>query len=259
MLTDTHAHLCDERLRDRLPAVLDRARAAGVARVICVGTTAADSLAGVDLARRFPGIVAPTVGVHPNHAAEAAAGDWDRIEALARDPAVVALGETGLDRHWDFTPFDVQQEWFARHLTLSRATGLPVVIHCREAEADVIAMLRAEYDRAGPVRGVMHSFCGSWATAEAALAMGLSISFAGMLTYKTADSVRAVAARIPADRLLVETDCPFLAPVPHRGKTNEPAFVGLTAAELARVRGVDPDPLALLTSDNATRLFFQSR
>ncbi|MBX7103157.1 MAG: TatD family hydrolase [Gemmataceae bacterium] len=256
MLTDTHAHLCDERLRGQLPGVLDRARAAGVGRIICVATTAADSAECLAVAGEYPDLVAPTVGVHPNHAAEAADGDWDRVVALAADPAVVALGETGLDRHWDFTPFDVQEDWFARHLTLSRATGKPVVIHCREADADVERMLRADFDRHGPVRGVLHSFCGSWATAEACLAMGLYVSFAGMITYKTADNVREVAGRVPSDRLLVETDCPFLAPVPFRGKTNEPAHVALTAAELARVRGLDPDSLFSLTSANAARLFF---
>jgi len=256
MWTDTHAHLTDERLRGDLPAVLDRARAAGVERIVCVATTAADSISSIDVARRYPDLVAPTVGIHPNHAADAAATEWDEVVRLALSPGVVALGETGLDRHWDFTPFALQEEYFARHLQLSRDTGLPVVIHCREADAEVVRMLRDDYERSGPVRGVLHSFCGDNATADAGLAMGLYVSFAGMLTYKTADDVRSVAARVPADRLLVETDCPYLAPAPVRGRTNEPAYVAHTGCRLAEVRGVSPESLAGLTSENARRLFF---
>jgi TatD DNase family protein len=256
MLIDTHAHLIDDRLRGDSPAVIERARAAGVERIVCVATSAADSAACLAVSQQFPDVVAPTVGIHPNHAAEAQPGDWDRVVALSASVEVVALGETGLDRHWDFTPFPMQEDFFARHLAQSRATGLPVVIHCREAEPDVLKMLRDDFEKHGPIRGVLHSFCGSQATADAGLAMGLYISFAGMLTYKTADDVRAVAVTIPEDRLLVETDCPYLAPVPHRGKTNEPAFVAHTLARLAEVRGVSPDFLAALTSENARRLFF---
>src|SRR6516225_1749056 len=137
--------------------------------------------------------------------------------ALAVNEPVVGIGETGLDRHWDDTPFPQQEEYFARHLALGRQTGKPIIIHCREAEADVVRMLRDDFDRHGPVRGVMHSFTGGAATASACLEMGLHISFAGMLTYKNADALRAVAAGIPAERLLVETDSPYLVPVPLRG------------------------------------------
>ncbi len=256
IFTDTHAHLVDERLASQLPAVIDRARAAGVVRIVCVGTTAADSQQCLEVARQFPGVVFPSVGIHPNHAAEAAATDWDQIVSLSAADDVVALGETGLDRHWDYTPFAVQEVYFARHLALSRATGLPVIIHFREAEADVLRLLREDFEKNGPVRGVLHSFCGAWATAEAALAMGLYVSFAGMLTYKNADDVRQVAARVPDDRVLVETDCPYLAPVPLRGKMNEPAYVAHTAGKLAEVRGVDVSFLASLTSQNARQLFF---
>src|SRR5207302_9086093 len=146
--------------------------------------------------------------------------------------------ETGLDRHWHDTPFSQQEDFFARHLALARVRRLPVVIHCREAETDVVRMLRADYDRHGPIRGVMHSFTGDFATAEACLAMGLYISFAGMVTYKNAQNLRDVAARVPLDRLLVETDSPYLAPVPLRGKRNEPSYVVHTAACLAAVHGV---------------------
>jgi TatD DNase family protein len=199
--------------------------------------------------------VEATVGVHPNEASQAGEGDWDRIGELARLAGVVGLGETGLDRYWDKTPFATQEEWFARHLELGRELGLAVVIHCREAEADVVRMLRDAYERHGPVRGVMHSFCGSIETAEACLAMGLHLSFAGMLTYKTAQAIRDVAATVPAGRLLVETDCPYLAPVPLRGKRNEPANVVHTAACLASLRGVSLEELAAQTSANALALF----
>jgi TatD DNase family protein len=254
-LFDTHAHLFDDRFAADLPAVLDRAAAAGVERVIAIGIDAASSRACADLARRSP-LVAAAVGIQPNHAAEAAPGDWDEIVRLAEaGPPVVAVGETGLDRYWDRTPFAVQEDYFARHLGLARRLGRPVVIHCRDAEADVVRVLRGEFDRHGPVRGVMHSFTGDRATAEACLAVGLYLSFAGMVTYKTAADLRAVAAAVPAERLLVETDCPYLAPVPVRGKRNEPAFVAHTAAALAAERGVSAGELAEQTTRNARELF----
>jgi TatD DNase family protein len=253
-LFDTHAHLDDDRLRADLPAVLGRAAAAGLTHVVCVATTAADSANCVAIAADFP-LVWASVGIQPNHVAEAGPGDWDAVERLVTSPRVVAVGETGLDRHWDYTSFAQQEDYFARHLDLAHRHGLPVVIHCREAEADVVRMLREEFDRHGPVRGVLHSYTGGWEAAEVCLAMGLDVSFAGMVTYKNADALRAVAARIPADRLLVETDCPYLAPVPMRGRRNEPAFVAHTAACLAGVRGVPADELAAQTTANALRLF----
>src|SRR5262249_42567203 len=164
--------------------------------------------AGWEPARRFP-MLRSTAGIHPNHAAEAAPGDWDAVVRLTDDPLVVALGETGLDRHWNFTPFPQQEEYFTRHLELSRKTGLPVVIHSRDCDADTLRMLKDEFDRHGPIRGVMHSFTGSAELAAACLEMSLFISFAGMITYKNAAKLRAVAATVPVDRLLVETDSPF--------------------------------------------------
>src|SRR5438067_112439 len=184
-LIDTHAHLDDEQFRDDLPAVLDRAAAAGVSRVISIATTAPSSAACVALASRHPTLAA-TVGIQPNHVAEAAPTAWDGVVRLVTAPGVVGVGETGLDRYWDYTPFPQQEDYFARHLELARRHGLAVVIHCREAEADVVRMLRADFERYGPVRAVMHSFTGDLATAEACLAMGLYISFAGLLPYKNA-------------------------------------------------------------------------
>jgi TatD DNase family protein len=255
-LIDTHAHLDDERFAVDLPAVLDRAALAGVSHVIVVATTAATSQICVDLAAEHEPLFA-TIGIQPNHVAQAAATDWDAVARQVTAARVVALGETGLDRYWDYAPFSLQEDYFARHLELARQHGLPVVIHCRDAEADVVCMLKADYEKHGPVRGVMHSFTGNLDTARACLAMGLYISFAGMVTYKNAQPLRDVARQIPADRLLMETDSPYLAPVPERGKRNEPAFVAHTAALLARERGVKLEVLARETTRNAWSLFGQ--
>ena len=253
-LIDTHAHLDDEQLAADLPAVLNRARAAGVSTVISIATTAVSSAACVAMAERHAELFA-TVGIHPNNIMQAAASDWDAVVALVERPRVVGIGETGLDRHWHDTPFEVQEEYFVRHLELGRRYGRPVVIHCREAETDVLRVLRQEFDRHGPIRGVMHSFVGDVAMAEACRAMGLYLSFAGMLTYKNAAALRETAARQPLDRLLVETDSPYLSPVPLRGKRNEPAHVVHTAACLAGLLGVPADELAERTSANARALF----
>jgi TatD DNase family protein len=253
-LIDTHAHLDDERFDADRPAVIERAAAAGVSRVVVVATTASTSRLCTDLAARHAPLFA-TVGIQPNHVAEAAPHDWDEVVRLVGTAKVVALGETGLDRYWDRAPFPQQEDYFARHLELARRHALPVVIHCREAEADVVRMLRADFDRHGPVRGVMHSFTGDLATARDCLSMGLFVSFAGMVTYKNAQPLRDVAKEVPADRLLVETDSPYLAPVPRRGQRNEPAFVAHTAALLAEVRGVTPEVIAEETTRNARALF----
>jgi TatD DNase family protein len=254
VLIDTHAHLDAEQFAGDLPAVLERARAAGVAQIVTVATTAPSSIAGIALAASHPNLFA-TVGIHPNSAAEAAPSAWDEIVALASQKEVVGIGETGLDRHWNDTPFPQQEDYFARHLDLSRRTHKPIVIHCREAEADVLRMLRADFDRNGPIHGVMHSFVGDAAVGEACLAMGWVLSFAGMLTYKNAAALREAAASLPLDKLLVETDCPYLSPVPVRGKRNEPAHVVHTAACLAELHGVTPEVLAEQTTRNARELF----
>ncbi len=254
-LYDTHAHLYDDRFANDLPAVLARAAAAGVERILTLGIDAASSRASVAQAAEHD-ILLAAVGIQPNGAAEAVPGDWDAIVALAESsPKVAAIGETGLDRYWDRAPFPLQEDYFARHLELAHRLGKPVAIHCREAEADVERMLRERFEKYGPVRGVMHSYCGDAAHAERFLAMGLHVSFAGMLTYKTADAVRAVAKAVPANRILIETDSPYLAPVPVRGKRNEPAFVAHTAACLAEVRGVSVAEIERLTTANARALF----
>lgn len=252
-LIDTHAHLTDERLAANLMTVLSESRAAGVEQIIAIGTTAPDSAATVTLAAAHAGVFA-AVGIQPNHVAEAVPGDWEQIEALARAPRVVALGETGLDRYWDHTPFADQQAMFDRHLELAAALDLPVVIHCRQCEADIIAQL----SRLGrPVVGVLHSFTGTAEDAAAFLELGLHLSFAGMVTFdsRKLDDLRRVAATVPIDRLLVETDSPYLSPHPFRGKTNSPGRVALTAAALAQERGLSLAEVAQATTRNARRLF----
>lgn len=250
---DTHAHLEEPGLGNDLPGVIARARAAGVIQVVAIGTTADDSATVARIAAESPGVFA-AVGVHPNHAAEACPGDWERVCELIDKGKVVALGETGLDRYRDNTPFPLQQEWFARHLDVAEERGLPVVIHCRQSERDLIEQM----GRLGRnVRGVLHSFTGTWDDARAFLELGLYLSFAGMLTFtnKALDPLRDVASRVPLDRLLVETDSPYLSPHPHRGRSNEPARVAVTAARLAEVRGVAVEDLARATTANARRLF----
>ncbi|HYV38210.1 MAG TPA: TatD family hydrolase [Gemmataceae bacterium] len=253
-LVDTHAHLDDERFQADLPQVLERARAAGVLSTIAIATTAATSASCIALAAAHAELFA-SVGIQPNHVAQEAADAWDSVVRLVTSPKVVAIGETGLDRHWHDTPFAQQEDYFARHLVLARKHKLAVVIHCREAEADTVRMLREDFDKHGPVKAVMHSFTGDWTTAESCLAMGLYISFAGMVTYKNAQALRDVAAKVPLERLLVETDSPYLAPVPVRGKRNEPAYVVHTAACLAGVLRLGLDVLAENTTRNARGLF----
>jgi TatD DNase family protein len=253
-LVDTHAHLDDEQFAPDLPAVLDRAHAAGVERILTIATSASSSAKSIELARKYPELSA-SVGIQPNNLSQAAPGDWDEVVRLSAHPAVRAIGETGLDRHWDYAPFDLQQEYFARHLALARDRGLAVVIHCREAEADVVSMLKSEFERHGPIRGVMHSFTGDASTASQCIAMGLHISFAGMVTFKNAHALREVALQIPPESLLVETDSPYLSPAPLRGKRNEPAHLVHTLKCLADLRGIEPETLAELTSRNAIKLF----
>ena len=252
-LIDTHAHLDDHRLKGRLVDVLRSARAAGVVQVIAVATTARDAGPVAAMAIDHPGVFA-AVGIHPNEAGEAEPGDWDRILELARRPGVVAIGETGLDRHWDRTPFGVQQDWFGRHLELGRELDRAVIIHSRDCHSDMVAQLGG---LGRPIRGVLHSFTGTKDEARELLDLGLHISFAGMLTFanKALDPLREAARFVPLDRLLVETDSPYLSPQPFRGKDNEPARVALTAARLAELRGITPTDLAEATTKNARELF----
>jgi TatD DNase family protein len=251
---DTHAHLDDEQFHGEVSGVIDRARQAGVTVILTVGTTRVSSEMSVRIARQFPQVFA-AVGIQPNYGRESTQDDWDRLAELARDPQVRAIGETGLDAYWDFTPLDVQQRLFAAHLRLSQDTGLPFIVHMRDCGEPTVNMLREARTR-GPLRGVMHSFTGTPEVARQCLELGLHISFAGMVTFKKSSGLREIASTIPADRLLIETDAPYLAPHPHRGRhPNEPALLVHTAQRLAEVRGITLDVLARTTTANARRLF----
>jgi TatD DNase family protein len=252
-LFDSHAHLNQGEFDADRTQMIARAHAAGVEGIVTVGYNVASSVQSIEIAAAHAGVFA-AVGIQPNDSAQAAVADWDRVVDLARAPRVVALGETGLDRYWDTSPLEVQQDYFDRHLRLSQQTGLPFIVHTRESDAEVLAMLRQAHAR-GPLAGVMHSFTGTAETAAECVAMGLYVSFAGMVTFKKSDALRAVAMTVPADRILIETDSPYLAPHPLRGKRNEPALVVHTAECLAGVRAVSPAEFAEQTTANARRLF----
>ncbi len=252
-LIDTHAHLDEQAFEQDLDEVLQRAVDAGVEQILTIGITAATSRNAVDLAERFSQVRA-VVGIQPNYVSQIGDEDWKLVCELADHPRVVAIGETGLDCYWDYAPIDEQELWFRRHIELARERGKPFIVHCREAEADVLRVLDEEA-RSGLPPGVMHSFCGSRETAQRCLELGMMLSFAGMLTYKRNVELRETAATIPHDRLLVETDAPYLSPVPHRGKRNEPAYVVHTARCLAEQCGLSEAELATRTTENARRLF----
>ncbi len=257
MLFDSHAHLDQSEFDADRAAAIDRARLAGVETVLAIGVTAESSAAAVRLTEEYPSLdpsIYAAVGIHPNYCGEAAVGDWDRVVELARQPRVVALGETGLDRYREHAPLELQQDYFDRHLRLSQECDLPFIVHTRDSQVEVLAMLEHARHR-GPIRGVMHSFTGDAAAAQRCVELGMYISFAGMVTFKKSDDLRAVAATIPADRILVETDSPYLSPQPLRGKRNEPANVRLTAECLATIRGLPIEEFARQTTANARRLF----
>jgi len=258
-LIDTHAHL-DFDWFDDVEAVIARAIDAGLERIFCVGISAASSLAVVELARRFD-VLAPIVGIHPNDCHNATNEDWATIERLADDPSVIGIGETGMDTYRDHCPVETQEAFFRSHLQLAAAKDLPVVIHCRDAQTQVLAILdeAAAASPTGQLRGVLHCFSGDTAMAQRCVEMGLFISFAGNVTYrnKKFDTLKEAATFVPADRLLIETDCPFLTPEPLRGKVkrNEPKEIAHTASFLAELRGVDVETLADQTTENARRVF----
>ena len=252
-LFDTHAHLNLDAFEGILDEVLDRAKQAGVCGVAVIGIDVASSRAACELATQHPGFLHAVVGIQPNSAAEAQPSDWQSIEELSGWPGVCALGETGLDCYWDDTPLELQHDYFDRHIQLANATGLPMVIHMRESGELIVDQLQRQEKLPA---GIMHSFTGDAALADRCLDLGLHISFAGMVTFKKSQQLREVAKRVPQDRLLVETDAPYLSPEPLRGKRpNEPARVQHTLRCLAEVRGISPESLAEITTENARRLF----
>ncbi len=252
-LVDTHAHLDEQAFDGDRAEVIARAHSAGIVRIITIGTTADTSRRAVEIASEFPSVFA-AVGIQPNYAAQAKAGDWETIVALAESEKVVAIGETGLDRYWDYAPFDMQIDYFQRHIALAQRLSLPFVVHCREAETETVAQLQ-EASRRGVLQGVMHSFTGSLETARACLDLGLYISLAGMVTFKKSQGLRELIHDLPLERILVETDSPYLAPQPMRGKRNEPSFVRMTANMVAELAGISQDEFARRTTANACRLF----
>jgi TatD DNase family protein len=255
-LVDTHAHLQDPLYDDDRDEVLERAETAGLRAIVCVGYDLSSSRRAVELAARHTAVYA-TVGIHPNYAAQAVEANWSELRDLAGQTKVVALGETGLDNYRQYTPPAVQERWFERHLELAHDVGLPVIVHNRQADERVQSMLSdwaSGLDRDRPL-GVMHCFSSGRAMLEACLSLGFTISLAGPVTFRNADLLRRVATQVPPDRLVVETDCPFLAPHPHRGERNEPAYLEYTARDLAEVRAEPFGTLAERTTRNAVILF----
>ena len=253
MLIDSHCHL-DYYTPAELPAVLSRAAAAGVGQMVTIGTTMAQS-------QGLPALIAPfenlwcTVGVHPHHAAEAPVPTPEALADIAAHPRVIGIGESGLDYFYDRSPRDIQADNFRAHIRGARLAGVPLCIHARDADDDIALILKQERDREGGFDFLLHCFSSSRALAEAALSLGGYISFSGILTFPRSTELRDIARDIPLDRLLVETDAPYLAPVPFRGKRNEPAWVAHTAKVLAELRGLTPEAVAELTTTNFRRLF----
>jgi len=250
-LIDSHCHLDDAQFDSDREAAIERAGAAGVETMLAVGTGNGppDLEAGIRLAEGHRQMVA-SVGVHPHDAAKATPESFERLRELLAHPKVVAIGEIGLDYHYNFSPPEVQREVFARQLELAREAARPVIIHTREAWADTLRML----EEARLASGIMHCFSGGPEEAERTLALGFHISFAGVVTFPKALRVQAAARMVPLDRLLIETDAPYLAPVPHRGKRNEPAFVVETARKVAELRDAPVEAIAAATADNFKRL-----
>ena len=253
MLIDSHCHLDFPEFAPELDAVMSRAAQAGVGRMITIGTHVARYESYRAIAERYDNVWF-TVGTHPHRAHEEPDTTVERLLELASHPRCIAIGETGLDYHYDKSPRDVAERVFRVHIAAARRSGLPLVIHSRDADADMARILRDEMGQ-GTFKALLHCFTSSRALAMTGLELGLSVSFSGVLTFKNSQELRDIARDIPMDRLLVETDAPFLAPVPHRGKRNEPAFVAATAAVLAEVKSASTADIARATTANVTRLF----
>lgn len=253
MLVDSHFHL-DMFPEDEREALLERAVAAGVGEMVTIGTRIGQSRQLLDLVQRRDRLWC-TVGLHPNNAGEEPTPSAETIAAMASHPKVVGIGESGLDYFYQRAPRAAQQDSFRQHIRAARMTGLPLVIHARAADDDIECILQEEWDSGGPYLLLLHCFSSGRRLAEAALRLGGYVSFSGMLTFPKSNELREIARDVPEDRLLVETDAPYLAPVPHRGKRNEPAFVAHTAQQLADVKGLSLEVLGKLTTANFRRLF----
>lgn len=253
MLIDSHCHLDFPDLRDRLPDVLAAAASAGVGRMVTISTHVARYETYRALAEANEAVFF-SVGTHPHNAAVEPDVPAERLVELSRHPRCVAIGEAGLDYYYDKSPRDVQQRVFRTHIAAARETGLPLVIHARDADEDMIAILTDEMAR-GPFKAILHCFSSGEKLASVGVELGLFVSFSGILTFRNSEEIRRIAGLVPPDRLLVETDAPYLAPVPYRGKTNEPAYVAHTARVLAEVIGVPENEIAVITTANFYRLF----
>lgn len=253
MLVDSHCHL-DPYFQGEVPEVLARAREAGVGRLVTIGVRLSQTPLLLALAEAHPEVFC-TIGIHPHNAGETPPPEVAELVRLAQHPKVIGIGESGLDYFYDKAPREAQAESFRRHIRAARKTGLPLVVHARDADADIAAILEEERGRGGAFPFLMHCFSSGAELARRAVAMGGYISFSGILTFPKSGELRALAAELPEERLLVETDAPYLAPVPLRGKRNEPALVAHTARVLAEARGVTPERIASVTTDNFFRLF----
>lgn len=257
MLVDSHCHLDFPDFQSDLDGVVTRAAEAGVGTMLTICTHVTKFPQVLAVAERYDNVYC-TVGIHPHEAASEPDTAAAELVRLARHPKVIGFGETGLDYYYEHSPREAQRRSFKAHIQAARESGLPIVVHARDADDDMLAMLEAEH-AAGPFTGLLHCFSSGRALAERAVALGLHISFSGILTFKKAEPLREIARDLPADRLLVETDAPYLAPEPNRGKRNEPAFTALTAVRLASVRGTTPDAIAAATTDNFFNLFAKAR
>jgi TatD DNase family protein len=253
MLVDSHCHLDFPDFSAELDAVVARARTAGIGRIVTISTRVKKHPQVLAIAEKFPEVFC-SIGTHPHNAHEELDIDAKALVSRAGHPKIVAVGEAGLDYHYDNSPRDAQAQSFRQHIAAARETGLPLVIHSRDCDADMARILREESGK-GAFPAVLHCFTGGRDLAFTAIELGHYVSFTGILTFKRSDDLRSIAAALPGDRLLVETDAPYLAPLPHRGKRNEPAYVAETAKVLADVRGVSADELAQQTTENFFRLF----
>jgi len=256
-LIDSHCHLDFPDFADDLDAVVERARFAGIERMITIGTKVPKAPRVVEIAERYDDVFF-TVGTHPHEAASEGAEDFAAMRKFAGHPKCVGIGEAGLDYHYNYAPSDVAKRVFRGQIALARELGLPLVIHARDADDDIAEILTDEMGQ-GRFSALLHCFTASRRLAETAIGLGLSISFSGVVTFKKSDDLRAVAREVPLNRILVETDAPYLAPVPHRGRRNEPAFVVATAGVVAEARGLAPEALAAATRANTLNVFTKLR
>jgi TatD DNase family protein len=254
MLIDSHAHIQGKEYAGEREAVIARAHAAGVETIVAVGGAGdmSSNSEAVRLANSFANVYA-TVGMHPHDAKDVGADELEILKKLAVDPKVIAIGETGLDYYYSHSPHDVQRRVFVQFIRMARQTELPIVVHERDAAQDAVELLRRE--GGGELRGVIHCFTGNYQAACAYLDLGFYLSFTGIITFKNASALREVVGKVPLDRMLVETDSPYLTPVPHRGKRNEPAYVRFVAETIAKVKDVELAEVAQVTSANVKKLF----